>query len=52
LKGQYRIGPHSEDIISIIIGSLLGDAHAEKKLKGVGTRIRFFQEDSHIEYIL
>jgi ubiquinol-cytochrome c reductase cytochrome b subunit len=52
LKGEYRIGPHNENIISIIIGSLLGDAHAEKRLKGVGTRISFHQESTHIEYIL
>ena len=51
IKGEYRIGPHNKDIISIIYGSLLGDAHAEKRTKGVGTRISFHQEDSHIEYI-
>lgn len=39
LKGIYRIGPHNIDVISVIFGSLLGDGHAEKRLKGVGTRI-------------
>lgn len=52
LKGMYRIGPHNEDILSIIFGSLLGDAHAEKRILGSGTRITFFQEGSHIKYIL
>ncbi len=52
LKGIYRIGPHNIDVISIMFGSLLGDAHAEKRLKGLGTRISFFQEDSHVEYLL
>lgn len=52
LKGIYRIGPHNKDILSIIYGSLLGDAHAEKRISGLGTRISFFQEDSHVEYIL
>ena len=52
LKGIYRIGPHNKDILSIIYGSLLGDAHAEKRKIGVGTRISFFQEDSHVEYLL
>lgn len=52
LKGIYRIGPHNKDVISIIFGSLLGDGHAEKRLKGVGTRISFFQEAVHVEYIL
>jgi ubiquinol-cytochrome c reductase cytochrome b subunit len=51
IKGLYRIGPHNKDIVSIIFGSLLGDAHAEKRLKGIGTRISFFQESSHVEYI-
>jgi ubiquinol-cytochrome c reductase cytochrome b subunit len=52
IKGMYRIGPHNKDILSIIYGSLLGDAHAEKRLTGVGTRISFFQEDTHVEYLL
>jgi hypothetical protein len=52
LKGIYRIGPHNIDVISIIFGSLLGDAHAEKRSMGIGTRICFFQEDSHVEYLL
>jgi ubiquinol-cytochrome c reductase cytochrome b subunit len=51
LKGIYRIGPHNKDILSILFGSLLGDAHGEKRLKGQGTRFSFFQEDSHVEYI-
>ena len=34
-----RIGPHNIDIISIIIGSLLGDGHLEKRNRGIGTRI-------------
>jgi len=52
IKGIYRIGPHNKDIISIIFGSLLGDGHAEKRLKGVGTRISFFQEGIHVKYLL
>nr|YP_004376392.1 intronic ORF 2 at intron 1 of cob [Moniliophthora roreri]ADO51580.1 intronic ORF 2 at intron 1 of cob [Moniliophthora roreri] len=52
LKGIYRIGPHNKDVISVIFGSLLGDAHAERRLKGLGTRIGFYQEDVHVEYIL
>ena len=50
-KGWQRIGPHDFDIISILFGSLLGDAHAEKRIGGVGTRITFYQEGSHVEYI-
>ena len=52
LKGIYRIGPHNIDVISIIFGSLLGDAHAEKRLRGLGTRISFFQEGVHVEDLL
>jgi ubiquinol-cytochrome c reductase cytochrome b subunit len=44
-----RIGPHNIDILSIIIGSLLGDAYAEKH--GLGTRICFQQEDNHSAYL-
>lgn len=39
-------------IIEIIYGSLLGDAHAEKRLQGKGTRITFYQEGSHNDYLL
>jgi ubiquinol-cytochrome c reductase cytochrome b subunit len=52
LKGIYRIGPHNIDIISIIFGSLLGDAHGEKRLLGVGTRFSFYQEAVHVKYML
>ena len=47
-----RIGPHSLDILSIIWGSLLGDGHAEKRTQGNGTRITFYQEGSHVSYLL
>jgi ubiquinol-cytochrome c reductase cytochrome b subunit len=52
LKGIYRIGPHNKEIISIIFGSLLRDAHGEKKLLGVGTKFSFSQEASHVEYLM
>lgn len=52
LKGIYRIGPHNIDVISVIFGSLLGDGYAEKRLKGIGTRISFYQESSHVDYLL
>ena len=51
IKGINRIGPHNIDIMSIIYGSLLGDAHAEKRIFGIGTRISFYQEDTHLNYI-
>jgi LAGLIDADG DNA endonuclease family len=52
LRGIYRIGPHNRDIISIIFGSLLGDGHAEKRSDNGGTRISFYQESTHLSYLL
>jgi ubiquinol-cytochrome c reductase cytochrome b subunit len=52
LKGIYRIGPHNKDIISIIFGSLLRDAQGENKFLGVGTKFSFYQEASHVEYLM
>jgi len=52
LKGKYRIGPHNKDVISIIFGSLLGDAQGEKRLLGVGTRFKFYQEAVHVKYLM
>jgi len=51
-RGRDRIGPHNHDILSIIFGSLLGDGYAEKRIGGIGTRLTFYQEDSHYKYIL
>lgn len=45
-----RIGPHNEDIISVIMGSILGDSYAEKH--GEGTRFTFQQEESNMEYLV
>ncbi len=47
-----RIGPHNIDIISIVIGSLLGDGHLEKRKQGVGTRIKFEQSSNNVEYLM
>lgn len=49
-----KIGPHNIDIVSIIFGSLLGNAQAEKFRElnyEEGTKIQFFQENIHTEYI-
>ena len=34
LRADRRIGPHNEDIISILVGSLLGEGHGEKRSGG------------------
>lgn len=49
-RAKQRIGPHSLDILSLMIGSLLGDGYAEKH--GEGTRICFQQEHSNNAYFL
>ena len=50
IRANRRIGPHNKDILSIIFGSLLGDGYAEKRNEG--TRINFYQEDSHSSYLI
>jgi len=52
IRADKRIGPHNIDILSIIFGSLLGDGHAERRIQGNGTRITFYQEGSHVSYLL
>lgn len=47
---QSRVGPHNQVILSILIGTLLGDGSAEHR--SGGTRVRFHQEDSHSSYLL
>lgn len=45
-----RIGPHNYNVLSILLGSLLGDAHMERD--GNGSRVCFYQKGDHIEYII
>jgi len=45
-----RIGPHNINILSILIGSLLGDGTMERD--GKGSRFAFYQEKTHGEYLL
>lgn len=54
LRVRYhkRVGPHNHDLLCIIYGTLLGDSHAERRSIGNGTRISFYQEHTHTEYLL
>ena len=52
LKSDRRIGPHDEKVISVLIGSILGDSHLEKRKNGIGTRIIFEQCNRNVEYIM
>jgi Cytochrome c oxidase subunit III/LAGLIDADG DNA endonuclease family len=45
-----RIGPHSYEVLSLLIGSLLGEGTMERD--GNGSRFCFYQEKSHGEYLL
>jgi hypothetical protein len=45
-----RIGPHNLDILSILIGSLLGDGSMEKSING--SRFVFYQAKVNGEYLL
>lgn len=49
-KSHKRIGPHNIDIVSVIIGSLLGDGNLEKH--GNGFRLEFKQENSNKGYLI
>ena len=55
ILAHKRIGPHNIDILSIIWGGLLGDAHGERRPNGQAmgkgaTRITFQQEATHLTY--
>ncbi len=50
IRAVNRIGPHNEDVVSVIIGSLLGDANANNR-SGEGVRICYRQSIRHKEYL-
>jgi ubiquinol-cytochrome c reductase cytochrome b subunit len=50
IRANKRIGPHNEDVISVLIGCMLGDGHAERNQNG-GVRFRFKQSIKHKDYI-
>lgn len=52
IRAIARVGPHNHDITSIFYGALLGDAHAEYRDTGGGTRISFSQESNHKQYLI
>lgn len=43
---------HSEEVISMMVGSLLGDSHLEKRKEGKGTRLKLEQCGKNVEYIM
>jgi heme/copper-type cytochrome/quinol oxidase subunit 2 len=50
VRAKRRIGPHDKDVISVIIGSLLGDSYGNKRCVD-GTRFCFRQSIIHKEYL-
>jgi heme/copper-type cytochrome/quinol oxidase subunit 2 len=50
IRASSRIGPHNQDVISVIIGSLLGDSYANARTIE-GTRISYRQSEVHIKYL-
>ncbi len=50
VKARNRIGPHDKEVISVIVGSLLGDAYCNKRYIE-GTRICYRQSIKNKEYL-
>jgi len=51
VKSASLIGPHHEDVISVIVGSLLGDYYANSR-SVEGTRFCYRQSIVHKDYLL
>jgi len=49
-NADKRIGPHHKDIVSFLVGSLLGDGYAERMSSG-GVRFTFRQSAIRKEYL-
>ena len=50
VRAINRIGPHNEEIVSVIVGSLLGNTRANARTIE-GTRICYRQSDKHMDYL-
>jgi ubiquinol-cytochrome c reductase cytochrome b subunit len=50
IRASSRIGPHNQDVLSVVIGSLLGDAYGNARTIE-GTRISYRQSEVHIDYL-
>lgn len=50
LRAKRRVGPHNKDVVSLLVGSLLGDGYAEKRNGGV--RFILQQESRNVGYIM
>ena len=50
VRASSRIGPHNSDVISVLIGSLLGDSYAQTRTIE-GTRFAYKQSIVHKDYL-
>jgi hypothetical protein len=50
VRASKRIGPHNSDILSVIVGSLLGDCYANRR-SIEGTRFVYKQSILHKDYL-
>ena len=50
IRASSRIGPHNQDVLSVVVGSLLGDAYANARTIE-GTRISYRQSEIHKDYL-
>jgi hypothetical protein len=50
MKAASRIGPHSFEVLSVIVGSLLGDCYGNRR-SVEGTRLCFRQSVIHKKYL-
>jgi hypothetical protein len=49
-KPASRIGPQNQDVISVLVGSLLGYGYPER-LESGGVKFKFRQQVKHKEYL-
>ena len=49
LKAKERVGPHNQEIIDILVGSLLGDSWGEKRSNS--TRFHLHMQSRNVEYL-
>jgi hypothetical protein len=50
VRASKRIGPHDKDVISVLVGSLLGDSYGNRR-SVEGTRFCYRQSIMHKEYL-
>lgn len=50
ISSLKRIGPHEKVVIEVLVGSMLGDGHLEKR--GSSVRLKFEQNAQHVDYLM